>query len=445
MKTAISKHMRDFVALVILFAIAVGVTGFILANQRLRFPVVEEKPFVLKAEFSDAQAVVPGQGQTVRIAGMRIGDINKVELEDGLAVVYMDIDQEHKNVIRKDSTALLRPRTGLKDMFIELDPGSRGAPAMKEHDTIQLANTAPDVDADEILSAMDADTRAYFTLLINGVGKGLDQRGGDLRQVFARLGPLHRDLRRLNTEVAKRRVNLARLVHNYGGTVDDLGERDKELTQLVQSSSAVFEALASEDQNISRAVAQLPDTLDQVDRTLTKVNELGQALPPGLNAMRPAVRQLHKTNLQVRPFAREAAPILQKRIRPFVRAARPYVRTLRPAARDLAKAAPDLRESFFELNRLFNMLAYNPGGREKLTGNFEQDRARDEGFLFWLGWVSQNTVSVFSTADAQGPFRRFLLSATCTTFLGLRNDEPAREVIMGVGNLLSDPGLCPKE
>ncbi len=443
MRHAIRKHMRDFVALVALFAVAIGVSAFILANQRLRFPVVEAKPFVLKAEFSDAQAVVPGQGQTVRVAGMRIGDIKKVELHDGIAVVFMDIDHEHEGVVRKDSTALLRPRTGLKDMFIELDPGHRGAPAMKDGDTIPLANTAPDIDADEILSALDSDTRAYFTLLINGVGKGLDQRGGDLRQVFRRLGPLHRDLARLNSEVAKRRVNLARLVHNYGGTVDDLGKRDKELSQLVQSSSAVFESLASEDENISRAVAQLPDTLDQVDRTLGKVNELGQALPPGLNAMRPAVRQLNETNKQVRPFALEAAPILKKRIRPFVRAARPYVKTVRPAARDLAKASPDLRESFHELNRFFNMLAYNPGGREKLSGNFEQDRARDEGFLFWLAWVSQNSVSVFSTADAQGPFRRFLLSATCTTLLGLRNEEPAREVIMGVGDLLSDPGLCP--
>ena len=37
-----------------------------------------------------AQAVTPGQGQTVRVAGVRVGDISKVELKDGHAVVTMD-------------------------------------------------------------------------------------------------------------------------------------------------------------------------------------------------------------------------------------------------------------------------------------------------------------------------------------------------------------------
>ena len=54
------------------------------------------------------------------------------------------------------------------------------------------------MDPDEILSALDRDTRDYLKLLINGVGKGLEGRGGDLREVFRRLGPLHRDMRRLN-------------------------------------------------------------------------------------------------------------------------------------------------------------------------------------------------------------------------------------------------------
>src|SRR3712207_7138463 len=57
----------------------------------------------------------------------------------------------YTTLFRSDATALLRPRTGLKDMFIELDPGSRSAPVMKKNGVIDVQNTAPDVDADEIL------------------------------------------------------------------------------------------------------------------------------------------------------------------------------------------------------------------------------------------------------------------------------------------------------
>ena len=53
------------------------------------------------------------------------------------------------------------------------------------------------------------------------------------------------------------------------------------------------------------------------------------------------------------------------------------------------------------------MGAYNPGGAESLAGlSIPQQRARNEGFLYWLAWTAQNGVSLFNTADAQGPWRR---------------------------------------
>ena len=100
------------------------VTVYIVENQRLRIPVFEEKPFELKAEFQTAQAVVPGQGQTIRVAGVRIGDVTDVEVENGVGVVTFEIDREFLPIYR-DATMLMRPTTGLKDMFFELDPGTR--------------------------------------------------------------------------------------------------------------------------------------------------------------------------------------------------------------------------------------------------------------------------------------------------------------------------------
>ena len=86
-----------------LVAVAAGVSLYILDQQRMRFPW-EESPLRLKAEFSTAQAVTAGQGQTVRVSGVRVGDIGEVELEDGKAVVEMDIDPEYEGLIRHDAT-----------------------------------------------------------------------------------------------------------------------------------------------------------------------------------------------------------------------------------------------------------------------------------------------------------------------------------------------------
>src|SRR5215217_6536689 len=144
MTRAIRKHAGDFVALIVLFVIAIGITAFIIYNQDARpaIPLIEAKPKKLNFEFSDAQAVTPGQGQSVRVAGVQVGKITQVELKDGLALVTMELDEKWKKKleVREDGTALLRPRTGLKDMFIELDPGGSGE-KLENNDVIPVQNT----------------------------------------------------------------------------------------------------------------------------------------------------------------------------------------------------------------------------------------------------------------------------------------------------------------
>ena len=202
--TAIRKHLSDFVAVAALVVIAARISVYIVQEQRLRIPILEEKPFELKAEFETAQAVVPGQGQTIRVAGVRVGDVSDVALEDGRGVVTFEIDREFLPIY-KDATILMRPTTGLKDMFFELDPGSESAGEYEEGDTVPVANTAPDVNLDEILGALDSDTQAYLKLLLVGAGKGLEGRDQDLGKLLGGLGPINRDLAKLNSEVAKRK------------------------------------------------------------------------------------------------------------------------------------------------------------------------------------------------------------------------------------------------
>ena len=440
MRTAIRKHLGDFVALSLLFAVALAAAGYILAHQRLRFPLVQDKPIALKADFTDAQAVIPGQGQTVRVAGVKIGDIGKVDLKEGHAVVTLEIDKKYKSLIHQDATALLRPKTGLKDMFIEVEPGSDKSPVMHTGDHIPITNTAPDIDPDEFLSALDTDTRSYLQLLINGAGKGLKGNGNDLREIFKRFEPIHRDLARVSQAVAERRHNMKRLIHNYASLVDELSDKDKDLRTLVTASNQVFKQFAAEDQGIQSTVGQLPGALNQTATTLQKVNVLSKEMKPTLIDLIPVFQQIDKANHQVRPFVHEATPQIKNQIRPFVRTARPYVRNLRPAAVNLSKASPDLKNAFKELNRFFNMLAYNPGGAEQLSG--PDDNKRDEGYQFWLAWVAHVTDSMFSTSDASGPFRRAITTIDCNT-LRSAVGATALEPLLNLTDVFNDPGLCP--
>ncbi len=159
MKRILIRYMRPFLACIALALAAMGIAVYILDHQRMRFPGVEEAPFELKAEFSTGQAVVPGQGQTVRVSGVQVGEIGKAELEDGIALVTLEILPEYEGLIREDATALLRPKTGLKDMFVEIEPGK--GEAAEEGWTLPLRATLPDVNLDEFLSC---STRTRATI-----------------------------------------------------------------------------------------------------------------------------------------------------------------------------------------------------------------------------------------------------------------------------------------
>jgi phospholipid/cholesterol/gamma-HCH transport system substrate-binding protein len=449
MMTAIRKNLADFLAIVGVVVLGLAIGAYILSNQRLRFPLVEEPFYTVKAELPDAQAVTPGQGQTVVTAGVRIGDIGKVDLEDGKAVVTLQLEPKYKGFIRQDATALLRAKTGTKDMFLEVDPGD-GKPLPKDG-RIQISNTLPDIDPDEFLAVLDSDTRNYLKLLISGAGKGLDHRGTDLRETLRRLGPLHRDLARVSRAVAERRTNMRRLVNRYGLLMTELGKSDKDITRLVRGSNATLGAFADEDQNISSLVSKLPGTLNQTASTLGKVDVLAKQMRPTFEALRPPFRKLDDANKAVLPFVKEAAPILKNQIRPFARAAQPFQRDLGGAAKNLREANPDLTTAFRGLNRLFDIGAYNPGGTEGISDGCEKagacsrdERARNEGYLYWLAWVGQNTDSLFSTADALGPIRRaYLLNLNCGVFTeGAKQAGMGDAEASGLHGLFSALGAC---
>ena len=407
MTRAIRKHFGDFAAIIVLFFIAAGVGGYILSNQRFYLPpdvpVLGTDFFEVKGEFQTAKSVTPGQGQTVTIAGVNVGEIQKVELRDGRALVTMKVRRRYGERIRKDATLLLRPKTGLEDMVVEMTPGSKSAPRVPEGWVIPVQNTLPDVKFDEILASLDRDTRDYLRLLVNGAGGGLRDAGDDLAATFKRFEPGARELRRVTSALEDRRTNIKRSIHNLQLLVSAVGEKDDQLASLVDTSNAVFRSFAAQDRNLRSALQQLPGTLQTTRTALGKTEDLAKVLGPALEDLRPTARLLGPAQRQTRPFLRETTPIIRDQLRPFARDVQPVVRALRPAARGLSNLTPDLARTIRVLNYLFNELAYNPPG------------AGDEGYMFWGSWVNHLGSLVFSTQDAHGPIRRGTILVSCST------------------------------
>ena len=121
MKRAILIHRQDFIAILALVVLAVAVVVYILDHQPSF--TLGKSYYTVKAQFASGAAVTSGQGQSVDVAGVQVGQVGAVDLEDGRAVVTMNIYKKYKPIYR-NATVLLRPRTPLKDMYLSLDPGT---------------------------------------------------------------------------------------------------------------------------------------------------------------------------------------------------------------------------------------------------------------------------------------------------------------------------------
>jgi phospholipid/cholesterol/gamma-HCH transport system substrate-binding protein len=436
MRTAIRKHRWDFVAVLGIFVVALIVGGYILGHQRFYLPkwvpVVGTEFVDYKAEFATAQSVTPGQGQSVNVAGVAVGELAKVELKDGRAVITMKIRKKYAHVY-KDATALLRPKTGLNDMIVELTPGTRSAGELDHaKDVVPITQTLPNVNTDEFLAALDGDTRSYLQLLVAGGGEALGGNGKNLSATFRRFEPTNRDIGRITKSLATRRDNVARSIHNFKQLMGAVGDKDQELGDLVDASNAVFASFAKQDARLRETLSLLPDTLAETDKAVQKADKLGTVLGPTLGRLRPGARALGPSLKQTRPFLKTTTPVIEKQLRPFARDALPTVKVLRPAARDLAALTPDFTSVLKTANYLLNTAAYNPPGD-------------DEGYLFWISWLNHIGPTVFSTQDAHGPIRRGQLLFSCSGLRlleQLRNINPQLGTIIGLVNAPATTDVC---
>jgi phospholipid/cholesterol/gamma-HCH transport system substrate-binding protein len=425
----IERYRTAFIAVVTMVLIAAVTGGYILAHENLKLPgwvpVLGREYFTLKAEFVTAQAVTPGQGQAVTIAGAKIGEIARVDLNQGVAVVAMNITPKYAHFYR-NATLLLRPKTQLQDMTVEVNPGTPEAGRLHSGQVIPLSQTAPNINFDEFLAGLDAETRAYLQELLAGLGQGLKNNGTALSATLKRFSPTARLIQEIAQQLEIRHANTARSIHNFRLLVEALGGKDKQLAELVDSSNAVFKVFAAEDANVQKTLRLLPGALHKTGVNLAKLATATDVLGPTLHKLQPFASSLKPAQEATRKLANETTPVIKNEIRPFAREILPVVNQLGPSTQQLAESFPKLQTSFSVLTEFFNELAYNPGPSKG-------------SFLFFLAWANHNLNSVVSSADAHGPVGRSVTYFNCSVLGILKGVQEVNPTVNLLINLLRPP------
>jgi phospholipid/cholesterol/gamma-HCH transport system substrate-binding protein len=394
---------KDTIAILILAVAGIVMMLAIFTQQKAALPswipVVGEEFEQISAEFSTAQAVTPGQGQSVDIAGIEIGKVTSVDLEDGLAIVGMDVQPKYMELIHPDAELLLRPKTGLNDMIVEIDPG-KDKNSIEDGHRFKLAQTEPNTNLEAFLGTLDADTRQYIQLLVAGGGQGIGGRGKQLGNAFRRFGPFVHYVAKLNKAVATRRVALENVITNFGDLTTELARHDNEIRRFVTSSDAALGDFASQQQAIQEALIEFPETLRVQKKALASANRFSEVSYSALTKLIPQTQALTPAfKATERMFSETTAPI-RDQVRPFTRQIRPVLTHANEGAEPLNKTVRNFGNAVGGFNSFLNQLAYKPKNRESA--------------LFYLPWLNHNFNAAFNLQDAGGPLLRGMVVLTCT-------------------------------
>jgi phospholipid/cholesterol/gamma-HCH transport system substrate-binding protein len=395
---------KDTIAIVVLAIAGIAMMLGIFTQQKASLPswlpVVGEEFDHITAEFSTAQAVTPGQGQAVDIAGIQVGKVTSVDLEDGHAVVGMDIEPKYMQLIHPNATLLLRPKTNLNDMVVEIDPGN-GSKHVEDGANFTLNQTEPNVNFDAFLATLDADTQKYLQLLVAGGAQGIGGRGKQLGNAFRRFGPFVHYVAKLNKPIAERRQALASVIHNFGQLTTELGRHDTQIRRFVSSSEAALGNFANEQDSIQEALREFPETLRAAEDGLASSNRFSEVARPALTALIPqAQASVPAFKATEQMFSQTTAPI-RDQIRPFTRQVRPVLNHANEASQPFKKTVRNFGNSLGGFNAFLNELSYKPKGSK-------------QSVLFYLPWLNHNFNASFNIQDGAGPALRGLVSISCT-------------------------------
>ena len=261
------KTTAAIVKLVIFGVVTVIATGLLAATiGNVRFGGTSE----YRAVFSDVTGLL--EGDDVRIAGVRVGSVEKIEIKDRtLARVTFSLDQEHS--VFRSTKAAVRYRNLVGQRYIALLEGAGAQDRLPVGGTIPLARTSPALDLTELfngfkplfaaLSPKDVNEFSYEII------QTLQGEGSSINSLLAHTASL-------TSTLADRDAVIGRTLDNLNAVLGTVDERDQKLSELIVQ--------------LQRFVSGLSEDREAIGASLSNIAGLADATAGLLEESRPALK-----------------------------------------------------------------------------------------------------------------------------------------------------------
>src|SRR3954468_20338999 len=118
------------------------------------------KPKGYRFTASFAEATQLAKEADVRIPAVPVGKVKTIEPDKrtGRSDVVIQLESRYAP-LPSDAKAILRQKTLLGETYVELTPGTKGAPKIPENGHLKTSQVSPTVELDEIYRSFDKRTR----------------------------------------------------------------------------------------------------------------------------------------------------------------------------------------------------------------------------------------------------------------------------------------------
>ena len=283
--------------------------------------------YELKATFANSANIA--QKSPVRIAGVEVGKVISTERDGDATTVTFTVDDTGRP-IHQNAFAAIRPRIFLEgNFFIELDPGSPGAPELKTGGTIPISRTSTAVQIDEVLTALQSPVRADLGRLLESYGGALTHEptpaedlvqlpqvaglsgGQALNKVFQYGGEAGKYSSQVTQALTGTEPHdLARLVAGTGRTAAAFAANQQALQGLIDNFETVTGALANQSANLATTVHLLAPTLKTAHASFVSLNNSLPPLRTYAIELTPAVAELPGLIEASKPWLAQVRPLL---------------------------------------------------------------------------------------------------------------------------------------
>lgn len=248
------------------------------------------------AAFSEAGGLKPND--EVRIAGVRVGKVEKVELEGDHVKVTFRVDTSSE--FGDQTHAAIKVKTLLGAMFLSLEPAGSGQ--LDDGSEIPVERTSSPFDVVEAFSGLAETTERIDT---DQLATSLTTLADLTRNTPEEFRKALDGVSRLSANIAARDEQINSLLTNLKRVSGVLAERDQDIVGLMKDSDVLFRALVARRDAVHRLLV----STSTLSTELTSLIEQSRAdLKPALTHLERVVAVLEKNEDNLDNSLRLMAP-----------------------------------------------------------------------------------------------------------------------------------------